>query len=116
MDKTRVVIAKLDGVHGEMIAAVKRNAGSPVTSFQLKLINGVLAQANALLKDDLPFDGFSQFDMDDLPTAGDVSMVIAQYVEVFEKVRCENIAAYGNSRWHWKDGAGTFTVAPRARK
>ena len=115
INKTRSVIAKLDGLHTEMTAAVKRKADAPVTSFQLKLINGVLSEANILLKSDLPLPGFTQFDADDLPTASDVSMVVGQYVEVFEKIRCENIQTYG-SRWVWKDEDKTVTVAPRARK
>lgn len=116
LEKIRGVIAKLDGLYSEMTAAVKRKAEAAVTGFQLKLINSVLAEANALLKNDLPLAGFSQFDADDLPTAGDVSMVVGQYVEVFEKIRCENIQSYGSNRWIWKDGTATFTVAPRARK
>lgn len=116
MEKVRGVIAKLDGLHAEMSAAVKRKADAPVTGFQLRLVNGVLADANTLLKSDLPFAGFSQFDVDDIPTAGDVSMVIGQYVETFEKIRCENIQSHGSNKWVWKDGKATFTVAPRARK
>jgi hypothetical protein len=112
----RSVIANLDGLQTEMSAAVKRKASEPVTGFQLKLINGVLAKANALLKEDKPFAGFTEFDLDDIPTAGDVSMVIAQYVESFEKLRCENIQKMYNGTWVWSDETSIVTVPPRARK
>lgn len=116
MERARGVIAKLDGLCSEMTAAVKRKSDAPVTGFQLKLINSVLAEANILMKNNLPLLGFYQFDSDDLPTTGDVSMVVSQYVEVFEKIRCENIQSFGTGRWIWKDGMSTYTVAPRARK
>lgn len=111
-EKVRGVIAKLDGLQGELTASVKRKAEAPVTLFQLRLINSVLAEANSILGDELPLAGFSQFDIDEIPTAADVAMVVSQYVETFEKIRCENIHNYDTNRWMWGDGSNTFTVGP----
>lgn len=116
MEEARKVIAKLDGLYGEMTAAVKRKADAPVTAFQLKLINGIITDANAVLGDRKPLSKFTEFEEDDLPVTGDISMVIAQYVETFEAIRCENIESIGTGRWFWKDSKSTPTVAPRARK
>lgn len=116
IEAIRSVVASLDGLQTEISGAVKRKASEPITAFQLKLINGILAKANLLLKDDMPFAGFSQFDLDDIPTAGDVSMVIAQYVESFEKLRCENIQKTYDGTWVWIGDSSIMTVAPRARK
>lgn len=116
MEETRSVIAKLDGLYGEITAAVRRRADAPVTKFQLKLINSVVSEANAVLGNRKPLSEFTEFEEDDIPTASDVSMVIAQYVEIFETIRCENIETMGSGRWFWKDIKSTPTVAPRARK
>jgi hypothetical protein len=116
IDDFRSVIANLDGVQTEITAAVKRKASEPVTSFQLKLINGVLAKANAILGGSKPVDDFEVFDPDDIPTAADVSMIVSQYVEALEKVRCGHIHKTYSGTWVWVDAPGIHTVPPRARK
>ena len=110
------MIANLDGLQSDIVAAVKRKASKPISAFQLKLINGVLAKANALLKTNKPVSGFEAFDPDDLPTAGDVGMVVSQYVEALEKLRCSHIQKAYDGTWHWVDDATIYTVPPRARK
>ena len=115
IEEVRSIMAKLDGVQSEISAAVKRNASAPVSNFQLKLINGVLSKANDVLGKDKPLDGFDQFEPDDLPTAADVSMIVTQYAEAFEKLRCENIDRY-NGQWVWVNASHIQTVPPRGRK
>ena len=115
IDELRSVIANLDGLQAEIAAAVKRKAGEPVTGFQLGVINGVIKKANGLLGSDRPIAGFEAFDPNDIPVASDVAMVVSQYVEAFEKVRCEQIAIY-NHRWVWSGAPTIHTVPPRARK
>ena len=82
----------------------------------MKLINGVLAKANAILDAHKPVDDFEQFDADDIPTAADVSMIVSQYVEALEKVRCGHIQKVYNGTWVWVDEPMIQTVPPRARK
>ena len=112
----RSVIASLDGVQTEISAAVKRKAAEPVSGFQLKLINSVLSKANTILGASKPVDDFDQFDADDIPTAADVSMIVAQYVEALEKVRCAHIHKVFDGTWVWVGASNIHTVPPRARK
>lgn len=115
IDELRSVIANLDGLQAEIAAAVKRKAGEPITPFQGKIINGVIERANGLLGNDRPIAEFEVFNLDDIPTASDVAMVAAQYVEAFEKIRCEHITKYPDG-WVWSDALNINTVPPRARK
>lgn len=115
VEEVRTVIANLDGLQSEITAAVKRKPNEPVTPFQLKIINGVLESANKLLSGPKPISGFETFDNDEIPVASDVAMVVAQYVEAFEKVRCENIERY-DSGWVWVAADSIYTVPPRPRK
>ena len=112
----RALIANLDGLQTEIAAAVKRKAGEPVTKFQLKVVNGILERANEFLAADRPIAGFAEFDPDDIPTVGDVGMVVSQYVEALEKVRCEHIQKHFDGTWLWIGAPGIHTVPPRARK
>ena len=116
MKSVRAVIAKLDGLYGEMSAAARKKSDAPVSKFQLGAINGILADANAVLGERKPLANFVSFDADDLPVTGDVSMVAAQYVETLEVIRCENIDSFGGQRWYWRDEDQTPALAPRARK
>jgi len=116
IDELRAVIANFDGLQSEMVAAAKRKAGEPVTPFQLKVINGAIARANTILKDDRPVAEFTEFDLDDIPTVSDVSMIVAQYVEAFEKLRCAHISKMYDGSWVWAGSHHIHTVPPRARK
>jgi hypothetical protein len=116
IESIRSIIANLDGLQIEIDAAVKRKANEPITPFQLKIINEILAKANLLLKKEKPFADFTEFDVDTIPTAADVSMVIRQYVEKFETLRCENIEKLYNGSWVWTDAHNIVTVPPRGKK
>ena len=116
IEEARKVIAKMDGLYAEISAAVKRKSDAPVTKFQLKLINAIIADANAVLGERKPLAGFVHFDEDDLPVASDISMVVAQYVEILEIVRVDNITTTGGGRWFWNDRTLTPTSAPKARR
>ncbi|WP_439486794.1 hypothetical protein [Blastomonas fulva] len=99
-----------------MSAAARKKSDATVSKFQLNVINGILADANAVLGERRPLADFVSFEADDLPSTGDVSMIAAQYVETLEIIRCENIENHGSQRWYWRDQDNTPTVAPRARK
>ena len=102
MDQLRDVIAGLDALQAEVAAAVKRKAGEPVSAFQLKLVNGVLAKANTILGSKRPVDDFDKFELDDVPIASDVSMVVSLYVEAIESIRCEHIQRFHDEHGHGK--------------
>src|SRR5262245_33712366 len=116
IEALRSVIANLDGVQAEISAAVKRKASEPISPFQLKLINGVLSKADALLGNAKPIPDFDGFNADDIPTASDVSMVVSQYSEFFEKLRCENIQKNHDGSWIWTGFYHIQTTPPKVRK
>src|SRR5690242_198369 len=87
----RKMLAQLDALHQEMGSAAKKSPDKTVSAFKVKFANKVLEQAVGILGDSAPALGFSQFDLDDLPTASDVSFIVTQFVECAEKIRCENI-------------------------
>ena len=92
VEKFRKMIAQLDALYEEATAASKKAPDKPVSSFKIRIANTILKEANSVLGSSKPGMGFLAFDEDDLPTASDLSFVIAQYVECAEKVRCENIS------------------------
>lgn len=116
IEDARSVIANLDGLQAEISAAVKRKPGEPVTVFQLRIINAVIAKANTLLGQERPIAEFEAFNSDDIPVFSDVAMIVSQYVEAFEKLRCENIHKNFDGTWIWTMAPNIQTVAPRARK
>ena len=52
-------------------------------------------------KDFLPIRGFTQFSDEELPSNSDVSMVLSQYLEAMEVLRCRNIVRGSLGRWYW---------------
>lgn len=112
-NRVRLLISKIEGLHSEIQAGAKRKADAAISPFQLNVVNIILRAANEFAGDERVLDGFEAFDPDDLPTSSDVSMVVSQYVEYFERIRCDNIQAYSGNRWVWTDGTGTFTTGPR---
>ena len=114
----RKMAAQLDALHQEMLTASKKSPDKPVSAFKVKFVNAVLAQADDVLGASRPALGFSQFDEEDLPTASDMSLIITQYVECAEKVRCENISRHYDGVWHWRVAGSTteiVTSPPRNR-
>ena len=67
---------------------------STLNSFKVKRVNLLLEQANTLLKALKPYEDFTTFDEDDLPTNSDVLMILNLYIESFEK--------------YWQDNSETF--------
>lgn len=114
----RKMAAQLDALYEEAKSSSKKAPDKAVSSFKIKLANAVLDQANAVLGKSRPDLGFIAFDEDELPTASDLSFVVAQYVECAEKLRCENISKMYDNRWVWRDSAGVTSIithAPRAK-
>jgi len=47
-----------------------------------------------------PFSNFEKFDEDELPTNSDVTLILHQYLNCFEKLKKDNITIYGGY-WYW---------------
>jgi chloramphenicol O-acetyltransferase len=70
----------------------KRSPNDAVNAFKLKLINEVLQTGNEVLGDSYkPFTDFSLFDVDDLPSNSDVTVVLTQYIQEAEGYKANNI-------------------------
>jgi hypothetical protein len=97
------VIGQLEGVYEEITSLSKKTPNDGVNKFKLQLVNKVLDAANALLdKKHKPFDEFTVFNEDTLPSNSDVAFILAQYLNCMENLRAENIKEndYGGE-WYW---------------
>ncbi len=94
---------QMQALHDEVGVLSKKSPNDALNKFKLKLINGLIQEANSLLKGDYkPLMGFEMFSEDDIPTNSDVVMVLAQYLNCLEKLRADNIrqGEFG-SAWFW---------------
>ncbi|WP_187262950.1 hypothetical protein [Pontibacter beigongshangensis] len=84
--------SQLDGLLSEITILSKKSPNDGVNKFKLKFINEVLSSANKLLGTPYkPLASFEQFDEDDLPSNSDVTFILSQYLNCFEKMRADNI-------------------------
>ena len=103
VDKYQRVRSQLEAFHREFEGLAKKTANSALNPFKLKIDNQAVADANAVLGEEfLPIRGFTQFTDEELPSNSDVSMVLAQYLEALEVMRCRNIIRGSYGRWYWK--------------
>jgi hypothetical protein len=102
VEKLEKVIGQLNGLHSELSLLAKKAPNDGLNLFKLKLVNKVLMSANELLVAGyVPFDDFSQFSEDDLPTNSDVTVVLTQYMEQVERFRSDHMVWYG-SKWVYR--------------
>lgn len=96
------ILAQLKSFYEDTNVLVKKNPKEEMNTFKLKLINKVLARANAIVGDSKPFDDFAEFDIDgDMPNNSDVAMILGQYINCMEVIKKDNVHPY-NGRWYWK--------------
>ena len=75
---------QLKGLYEEIGLLSKKKPDDAVNMFKLEFINQVLTDANSVLDEEyMPFDTFTTFDEDNLPTNSDVVMVLSQYLKCF---------------------------------
>lgn len=97
------VNAQLEGVYDEITSLSKKSPNDGVNKFKLRLVNKILEDANLILDNiHKPFDDFTVFDEDTLPSNSDVAFILAQYLNCMESLRAENIreSDYGGE-WYW---------------
>jgi hypothetical protein len=102
VDAFRKMYAQLEALHQEAGSLAKKDPGKSLSALKVNLTNAILSNARGVLASSAPNLDFMSFDLDDLPTASDVSFVAAQFLECAEKVRCENIAKKYGRTWYWK--------------
>lgn len=117
VQKLEKLIGQLDGLHSEITLLMKKSPNDAVNGFKLKFINKVLFTANKILGDQYrPFDDFEQFDIDDVPSNSDVTMIINQYVENTERFRSDNVTYEDYSWVYWVNGAPSRYSASARRQ
>jgi hypothetical protein len=111
--------AQLEGLHTEISALSKKSQNDALNKFKLKFVNQILSGANQLLGESYkPFNDFSLFDNDEMPTNSDVAMILTQYLSCFEKLRADNVKQE-RIYWYWIiDGSQSDikTVMPKKIK
>lgn len=100
------LIGQLQALHSEISQLAKKAPNDGLNIFKLKLVNKVLTSGNDILSGGyMPFEDFSQFEQDALPTNSDVTMILAQYMEQAERFRSDNMKMH-QSQWRYIiDGA-----------
>jgi hypothetical protein len=72
----------------ELSALTKKSPHDALNQFKLKFINSVLKKCNQVLgKKNKPFEDFSEFDTEVLPSNSDVNMMLSQYIEAIRRFR-----------------------------
>jgi hypothetical protein len=83
----------------------RKKPNDAVNTFKLKFVNATLAGLNRLLGEQRPFDDFSAFDADDLPSNSDVVVILAQYVAAVWRYRSDHTELDENDdQWYWRAG------------
>ena len=94
-------IGQLQGLQSEISQLAKKAPNDGLNLFKLKFVNKVLQNGNVILTGRyMPFDGFSQFEENELPTNSDVTMILAQYMEQAERFRSDHVVWLGG-RWRY---------------
>jgi hypothetical protein len=106
--KLEKLIGQLNGLYAELTLLAKKSPNDGLNVFKLKVVNGILLNANGVLPEDYrPIDGFDSFDEQAIPTNSDAALVLAQYLEQVERFRSANLVRDDrNHRWVYLiDGA-----------
>lgn len=101
------LIGQLQGLHTEIAQLARKAPNDAVNAFKLKLINKVINAGNAVLGEGYrPFTDFEEFDVDDVPTNSDVTLILSQYIEQTERYRSDNVRL--------NSGTWAYTVSGKA--
>ncbi len=94
--------SQINTMHKEISELSKKKPNDGINTFKLNLINKILKDANQLLNDNYkPFDDFETFDEDNLPSNSDITIVLSQYLNSMEILRCDNIVR-SSGDYFWK--------------
>lgn len=116
VEKLEKLLGQINGIYSEISALSKKSPNDGVNKFKLNLINKVLASANDVLGPSYrPFDDFAQFDVDDLPTTSDVTVVISQYMEEAERYRSDNVVLDRGWKYVIDGRSSNIEASPPAR-
>ena len=81
----------------QMSSLSKKSPNDAVNKFKLKLINELLDRIVKILGEDyLPFNDFSSFEEEDLPSNSDVLLILSQFTAAMKLFHYENVMWDGN--------------------
>lgn len=79
---------QIRGVYSELGILSKKSPDGSISKLKLKFVNQLIDASNLLLRMKYkPFDEFKLFDADDVPSDGDVVLVLLQYIKCLEMYR-----------------------------
>lgn len=79
---------QLKGFYDEFVKLSNKKPDGAVNKFKLLHLNNVIKTANGLLGTDyIPFEEFTEFDEDTLPSNSDVVMMLAQYLSQMDRFK-----------------------------
>lgn len=109
---------QLISLHGELSLLSKKAPNDSVNIFKLKLINTVISKANDILENEnLPFDDFNQFDVEEIPSNSDVVLVLGQYINCLDERKITRIIRVVTGYWYWRlNGEKTEIVTSEPKK
>lgn len=82
---------QLESFFEEFSILSKKKPDGPVNAFKVKRLNFAFTNANSFLEGEYrPFPDFELFDSDDLPTASDVVLMLAQYLRSMNTFRSDH--------------------------
>jgi hypothetical protein len=100
IDNFERIESQLKVFRREIAGLSKKKPNDGVNKFKLAYINNAIDQANAILADQRPLQGFEHFNPDDVPTNSDVAFVLAQYTEAIFRVRQEHTTSH-RGKYYW---------------
>ena len=104
------VQGQTSSLHQEIGALTKKSQNDAINKFKLKFVNKTIAEANQILGNKYkPYSDFDQFSDEELPTTSDVTMILGQYLNCFEKLRTDNIIQK-SSWWYWRPENGEPSI------
>lgn len=110
VDEFELVASQLERFHAELKGTRGGKSHDALSDFKLTLLNNLLTRANELLGEQyVAIPGFTQFDLELLPSTSDALLVVSQYLGALEKLRADNVATdYG--AWYWVIDGSTSEV------
>lgn len=83
--ETKKVLEQVRTLKYEFRALSSKKPNEPLNNFKVKYVNQTLADANAVLGDDKPYENFELFSDEELPTNSDVLMMLSLYLDKLTK-------------------------------
>ena len=88
----------------------------PVKDFKLDLVNSILEKLNKILDDsDKPFESFSVFLIEEIPSNSDVLLVLNQYHECARRFANKNVDSVAYKDYWLVDGKSTGEIVNISR-